>query len=86
MAKIKKILKTETVKNDYDFIKLYCWCNTQNTSTFVLQLSVILKGPGWTPGKPRLGDPGDIPEVCNEFALFVNFSILHFLHMYLFMS
>jgi alkylglycerol monooxygenase len=27
------------------------------------KLSVILKGPGWTPGKPRLGDPNDVPEV-----------------------
>ena len=78
MAKIKKILKTETVKNYYN-------CNTQSTSTFVLQLSVIFKGPGWTPGKPRLGDPGDIPEVCDEFVFFVNCSILYFFYMYLFM-
>ena len=63
----------------------YCRCNTQNTSTFVLQLSVIFKGPGWTPGKPRLGDPGDIPEVCDEFVFFVNCSILYFFYMYLFM-
>lgn len=24
---------------------------------------VFLKGPGWTPGAPRLGDPADIPEI-----------------------
>ncbi|XP_015765811.1 PREDICTED: alkylglycerol monooxygenase-like, partial [Acropora digitifera] len=29
------------------------------------KLSVIFQGPGWKPGKPRLGDPGDIPEVEN---------------------
>ena len=23
----------------------------------------LLKGPGWYPGTPRLGDPADIPEV-----------------------
>ena len=27
------------------------------------QIFVLIKGPGWTPGKPRLGDPADIPEV-----------------------
>lgn len=27
------------------------------------KLSVVFKGPGWSPGKPRLGLPGDIPEV-----------------------
>ena len=27
------------------------------------QLSVLFKGPGWTPGTPRLGDPADLPEV-----------------------
>ena len=26
-------------------------------------MSVLFKGPGWTPGKPRLGDPADLPEV-----------------------
>ena len=24
---------------------------------------MLFKGPGWTPGKPRLGDPADLPEV-----------------------
>lgn len=27
------------------------------------KISVALKGPGWTPGKPRLGDINDVPEV-----------------------
>lgn len=27
------------------------------------QMSVLFKGPGWTPGKPRLGDPADLPQV-----------------------
>ena len=29
------------------------------------KLSVIFKGPGWAPGKPRLGLPEDIPEVSH---------------------
>lgn len=27
------------------------------------KLSTLFKGPGWQPGKPRLGDPNDIPDV-----------------------
>ena len=26
------------------------------------KLSAVFKGPGWMPGKPRLGDPEDIPD------------------------
>lgn len=28
------------------------------------KLSVIFKGPGWSPGKPRLGMIEDIPKVA----------------------
>lgn len=28
------------------------------------KLSAVFKGPGWEPGKPRLGDPNDIPDVA----------------------
>lgn len=34
-----------------------------NTPGFCNKISVLFKGPGWEPGKPRLGDPADIPEV-----------------------
>lgn len=27
------------------------------------KLFVVFKGPGWTPGSPRLGDPADLPEI-----------------------
>lgn len=27
------------------------------------KIFVLSKGPGWTPGNPRLGDPADIPEI-----------------------
>lgn len=32
------------------------------------QLSVLFKGPGWTPGMPRLGNPADLPEVLSHVA------------------
>ena len=31
-------------------------------------MSVLFKGPGWTPGMPRLGDPADLPEVLIHVA------------------
>lgn len=41
----------------------HIWKTFWETPGTMNKLSVIFKGPGWTPGKPRLGDPGDIPEV-----------------------
>ncbi|KAJ7375539.1 hypothetical protein OS493_040539, partial [Desmophyllum pertusum] len=35
-------------------------------------LSVLLKGPGWTSGKPRLGDPADLPEAIHLFYCRLN--------------
>ena len=32
---------------------------------------MLFKGPGWTPGKPRLGDPADLPEVFSHVASLV---------------
>ncbi len=29
-------------------------------------INILVKGPGWYPGTPRLGDPGDIPEVSGR--------------------
>ena len=39
------------------------------------QLSVLFKGPGWTPGTPRLGDPADLPEVGKVQTLTIIISI-----------
>ncbi|CAG2103918.1 unnamed protein product [Medioppia subpectinata] len=36
------------------FCKMDGFCN---------KMSALFKGPGWTPGKPRLGDINDVPEV-----------------------
>lgn len=33
------------------------------------KLSTLFKGPGWQPGKPRLGDPNDIPDVISTGTL-----------------
>ena len=30
---------------------------------FTDKLKVLVYGPGWTPGKPRLGEIEDIPDV-----------------------
>jgi hypothetical protein len=37
--------------------------NVFSAKGWINKLSFILKGPGWTPGKPRLGDPEDVPLV-----------------------
>lgn len=39
------------------------WNIFWSTPGFFNKLSVIFKGPGWAPGKPRLGLIEDIPEV-----------------------
>jgi alkylglycerol monooxygenase len=41
--------------------------NVFSANGWINKLSFILKGPGWTPGKPRLGDPQDIPLVSIWF-------------------
>ncbi|KAM9468991.1 alkylglycerol monooxygenase [Clarias gariepinus] len=42
---------------------VYLWRQFLNADGFTHKLSVIFNGPGWTPGKPRLGDPEDLPEI-----------------------
>ena len=32
-------------------------------TTFSDKISAFLRGPGWFPGTPRLGDPDDLPKV-----------------------
>uniref|UniRef100_A0A8C2AX07 Alkylglycerol monooxygenase n=1 Tax=Cyprinus carpio TaxID=7962 RepID=A0A8C2AX07_CYPCA len=41
----------------------YLWQRFWETEGISNKLSIIFKGPGWTPGKPRLGDIADIPQV-----------------------
>ena len=30
------------------------------------KISAFVKGPGWFPGTPRLGDPNGVPEIQNR--------------------
>lgn len=41
----------------------YILSNIGSKDGFLNVLSFLFKGPGWSPGKPRLGDIQDIPEV-----------------------
>lgn len=34
-----------------------------STNDWKERLNYLFKGPGWAPGKPRLGDPNDVPLV-----------------------
>ncbi|KAK2831583.1 hypothetical protein Q7C36_016669 [Tachysurus vachellii] len=45
---------------------VYLWHQFLNADGITNKLSVIFNGPGWTPGKPRLGDPDDLPEVTGK--------------------
>ncbi|XP_017584853.1 PREDICTED: alkylglycerol monooxygenase isoform X1 [Corvus brachyrhynchos] len=81
--------------NSFDPIMLqlrplaHIWNTFWATPGFCNKLSVIFKGPGWGPGKPRLGLPEEIPVItgkevpfnppvpayCNCYAL-VHFAII----------
>lgn len=41
----------------------HIWKTFWETPGLKDKLSVLFKGPGWTPGMPRLGDPADLPEI-----------------------
>ena len=41
----------------------YIITNIGSQKGLVNKLSFLLKGPGWSPGKPRLGNIEDIPQV-----------------------
>ncbi|XP_048655600.1 alkylglycerol monooxygenase isoform X4 [Marmota marmota marmota] len=48
----------------------YIWTTFWATPGFFHKFSVIFKGPGWGPGKPRLGLSEEIPEVTGKEVLF----------------
>ncbi|XP_049641655.1 alkylglycerol monooxygenase [Suncus etruscus] len=55
----------EFFKVQFDYLVYLCnkvWA----THGFFNKLSVIFKGPGWSPGKPRLGLKEEIPEVTGK--------------------
>lgn len=45
---------------------LYIWNTFWATPGFFHKVSVLFKGPGWGPGKPRLGLSEEIPEVTGQ--------------------
>ncbi|XP_053119295.1 alkylglycerol monooxygenase [Hemicordylus capensis] len=45
---------------------IYIWKTLWSTSGFCNKVSVIFKGPGWEPGKPRLGLLEDIPKITGK--------------------
>ncbi|KAM3928826.1 alkylglycerol monooxygenase [Leptodactylus fuscus] len=45
---------------------VYIWRTFWSTPGFCNKLSVIFKGPGWGPGKPRLGLPEELPKVTGD--------------------
>ncbi|XP_004702885.1 alkylglycerol monooxygenase isoform X1 [Echinops telfairi] len=49
---------------------LYIWTTFWITPGFFNKFSVIFKGPGWGPGKPRLGLSEEIPEVTGKEVAF----------------
>ncbi|NXV99646.1 ALKMO monooxygenase, partial [Fregetta grallaria] len=59
----------------------HIWNTFWATPGFCNKLSVIFKGPGWGPGKPRLGLPEDIPVVTGKEVPF-NPSIPAYLNCY----
>ncbi|NP_001279210.1 alkylglycerol monooxygenase [Callorhinchus milii] len=45
---------------------LYIWKTFWATPGISNKLSVVFKGPGWEPGKPRLGCPDDLPKITGK--------------------
>jgi hypothetical protein len=41
----------------------HIWNRLKAMTNWKDALGCLLKGPGWRPGKPRLGDPNDLPDV-----------------------
>ncbi|KAF7252851.1 Alkylglycerol monooxygenase [Varanus komodoensis] len=68
---------------------IYIWKTFWNTPGFFNKVSVVFKGPGWGPGKPRLGLLEDIPEITGKEVPFRNklpnylsvYTVIHFILM-----
>ncbi|KFO90389.1 Alkylglycerol monooxygenase, partial [Buceros rhinoceros silvestris] len=73
--------------NSFDPIMLqlrplaHIWNTFWATPGFCNKLSVIFKGPGWGPGKPRLGLPEEIPVITGKEVPF-NPSVPGYLNSY----
>uniref|UniRef100_A0A8D0H406 Alkylglycerol monooxygenase n=1 Tax=Sphenodon punctatus TaxID=8508 RepID=A0A8D0H406_SPHPU len=49
---------------------VYIWKTFWATSGFCNKFSVLFKGPGWEPGKPRLGLPEELPVITGKETSF----------------
>lgn len=56
------------------YLQFHSWIalfqKMHHTEGWINKLSVPFKGPGWSPGKPRLGYNHEIPEVYFKLKLF----------------
>ena len=57
------------------------WDKMKSMNTFGDKVRTFLYGPGWSPGKPRLGDPKDIPDVRGRSKWYKKSPIL--VHFYM---
>ncbi|KAM6451075.1 alkylglycerol monooxygenase isoform 2-T2 [Liasis olivaceus] len=63
---------------------IYIWNIFWSTPGFCNKLSVMFKGPGWAPGKPRLGLLEEIPEITGKEVPF-NCKLPHYTYIYVVM-
>ncbi|XP_063159788.1 alkylglycerol monooxygenase isoform X2 [Candoia aspera] len=63
---------------------IYMWNVFWSTPGFCNKLSVIFKGPGWAPGKPRLGLLEEIPEITGKEVPF-NCKLRNYMYIYVVM-
>ena len=45
---------------------IYIVTNVGSQQGWKNKIYFLIKGPGWSPGKPRLGDVNDMPEVMHS--------------------
>lgn len=51
----------------FDYLK-YIIKRFRRQKTWANAFGVVFKGPGWSPGKPRLGNFEDLPDVSDLFS------------------
>ena len=78
---MKCYLKSQTgTLNRYYFFQFHYFFKVfekaKGMSTWTESLYAFVKGPGWFPGTPRLGDPMGVPEVT--YLKLYAFLILYF--------
>ncbi|XP_071239026.1 alkylglycerol monooxygenase-like isoform X2 [Salvelinus alpinus] len=62
---VHKINTYEILQIQFHYYK-YLWRRFNRYKKIFNKLGVLWKGPSWKPGKPRLGDHAEVPEVTGE--------------------